>query len=285
MNSDEAPLVKALTILAAVAASLVGFWFYWASSGVSVATWWLGQSELTSVQKAGAWGDTFGAFNALVSTIASAAILATLWLQFKSSSDQSKDLHRQRFESRFFELLKLIREVRSEIVFRHSEAYIDARRSFLIASLSAQRNTGFNNKSPLRGHDGIRAAVVEFRYWIAPGRLPNSRSPIVKIYEDRIHKNNETSFGPYFRLVYTILKRISVDTLLTPDEKALYGNLLRSQLTSEELTLLAVNGMAPFSNDMQNLIKEFRLLKYLPDSSVKRRFVRFYGASAFAPRD
>lgn len=108
---------------------------------------------------------------------------------------------------------------------------------------------------------------------------------MVTVYEERIHKNNEASFGPYFRLVYTVLRRIKDDDVLTVSEKNQYGNLLRSQLTSEELTLLAVNGMAPFSADLSDLIQEFRLLKYLPQSSVQRRFLAFYGSTAFAARD
>lgn len=275
--------MKTLGILAIVALALIGFWLFWANQGVITAAWWLGSTKDEAIQRAGQWADTFGAFNALVSTIGSAAILATLWLQARSLTEQSTDLYKQRFESRFFELLKLVREVRAEIVFTHSSEYVDARIDPSTAVFTTRLRREVSE--PTKGHDAIRAAVTEFRYWIAPGRLPRSKTTMVKVYEDRIHKHNEASFGPYFRLVYTVLRRISGDTVLSASEKVQYGNLLRSQLTSEELTLLAVNGMAPFSADLANFIKEFRLLKYLPQSSVQRRFVVFYGSTTFASRD
>ncbi|MBZ9648640.1 putative phage abortive infection protein, partial [Sphingobium sp. 3R8] len=47
--------------------------------------------------------------------------------------------------------------------------------------------------------------------------------------------------SPYFRIIYTILYRIKSDKYLIDKEKFQYSNLLRSQLTSRELTVLALN--------------------------------------------
>ena len=238
-------------------------------------------------RRAGAWGDSFGAFNALVSSFASAAVLATLWLQSKSLKDQANDIHKQRFDASFFELLKLLREVRSEITFVHSDEYLLESRSARLDSASIRASlTGERAvKTPAVGHRAIEAAVKEYRYWISPGRMTGRKSNLLKAYEDRIHKNNEAALGPYFRMIYTILKRIKIDAVLSEQERSQYSNLLRSQLTSEELTLLAANGLAPFSNDLSDLIRDFHILKYLPESSAKRRFLAHYGSLAFAARD
>lgn len=277
--------MKTLGILSGLAAALVMAWLYWAGHVVAVSEWWLAAETAENVSKAGTWGDSFGAFNALVSTLGSAAILATLWLQSKSLKDQARDLHKQRFESHFFELLILAREVRGEIIFTHSEDYNEANRPQYLSIKYSPATRKSEDEVVKRGHEAIRMAVTEFRYWITPGRMPTKSNIMLKAYEQKIHKHNEASLGPYFRLIYTILKRIKSDNVLSEQEKCQYGNLLRSQLTSEELIILAVNGMAPFSNDMAELIRYFRLLKYLPESSVRRRLVPFYGSQAFAARD
>ncbi|WP_277971177.1 putative phage abortive infection protein [Sphingomonas echinoides] len=272
--------MRTFGILAFAATVLIALWTFWALDGVDIAAWWLDHRALT-IQEAGSWGDSFGAFNALVSTFGSAAVLATLWLQTKSLNDQARDTHRQRFESSFFELLRLVREVRSEITYSYSVEYIEMS--------NITKSVFGTDKEPIsrtyRGHEAIRSAVVELRYWVAPGRSARTKDSLIKIYEQRIPGSNEASLGPYFRLIYTILHRVSFDKYLLQNEKNEYGNLLRSQLTSEELSLIAVNSLAPFAKGLADLIREFRLLKYLPPSSLRRRLVPLLGDEAFASRD
>ena len=113
----------------------------------------------------------------------------------------------------------------------------------------------------------------------------SSKEEIAEVYENRIHKRFENNFGPYFRLVYTILKIIKDDAYLDEDEKARYGNLLRSQLTSFEVALHGLNGLSGISKDFGKLICEFHLLKYLPEGGRRIVLSKCYPKSAFASRD
>lgn len=271
--------MRALIILILIAVGLGSLWAYWAGHGIQIYEWWVPGHSNTALSDVSDWGDSFGALNALVSGLGLSAVLATLWLQSVALKDQARDLHKQRFESSFFELLRLLREVRAELIFRHSADY---RKAIHKDAPSVILPLGSN----VQGLDAINAAVRELRYWLAPGRSDNrAQSTMVEIYGELIHKNNEASFGPYFRLVYTLLNRLRCDEILSENEKAQYGNLLRSQLTSEEITLIGVNALAPFANDLQSLLIEFRMLKYLPVSSMQRRFKRTYDPIAFASRD
>lgn len=160
--------------------------------------------------------------------------LATLWIQGAALRRQQLDQHQQRFESSFFELLSLMREVRKEIRFGYSPEFVAVR--------SGRRKATTKIRY---GSKAITRAVIELRFWLRKeGVIGSSASKeqISRIYLKRAHGRFESSFVPYFRLIYTILFRIENDRVLSEDEKARYANLLRSQLTSHEISLIAING-------------------------------------------
>jgi hypothetical protein len=276
--------VRLFIVFAVATAALIAGCLYWAGHSIEIASWWLGRKQIVDPEVAGQWADTFGAFNTIVTVVGSSAVLATLWLQQRSLKDQAADLHRQRFESSYFELLRLLREARSQITFQHSKLYVEAQ---LAERPSRPRFVPLAHRTVHVGHDAIRVAVKELRYWLAPGRDKSlGKEVVIRIYEGQIHNNtNESGLGPYFRLVYTILFRLRNDVTLSAEEKASYGNLLRSQMTSEEITLLAVNSLSDFAKDLKDFLAEFRMLKYMPESSMKRRLRRILGDAAFLGRD
>jgi hypothetical protein len=268
---------------------LVAAWFMWAQHGLGVAAWWIGSTDGKAVENAAQWSDSFGAFNALVSALGFGAVLATLWFQAASLKEQARDQHRQRFETTFFELLRIMREMRSEIRFEHSSEYKEAQAgSRLLAAYSLHgvaNNKLSDREVRFSGYEAIREAVKEIRFWLNSKKTPQVQSGLVAIYNKRIHHAHEPTISPYFRILYTILYRLQSDTTLSQTEKADFGNLLRSQLTSDEIMLMAVNGLAPVSKDFGTLITEFRMLKYLPKTSLRTELEAHYESCAFQPRD
>ncbi len=89
----------------------------------------------------------------------------------------------------------------------------------------------------------------------------------------------------YFRLIYTILKRIDRDSVLSDAEKIAYANLLRGQLGSPEVNLLALNGLTPASKDLADFLNRFRMLKYLTDDLIRELVAPHYSREAFEGRD
>ena len=249
---------------------ILWFWTFWGDLlAGSLSGVFARELSATDLARAAQWGDSFGPLNALASAAAFTVVLATLIVQ-------GRDIHRQRFESSFFELLRLMRELRNDIQFSFSPEY----RTDLIAKYPNRRIV----VAKQQGFDGVRAANREMMHWTKGDKI-QGREELGHIYMEKVHKRHEATIAPYFRLIYTILHRIRTDKVLTQDEKFRYGNLVRSQLTSDELKLLAYNGLAPVSKDLETLIVEFRMLKYLPSSSVRNRLKNIYATEAFSARD
>lgn len=257
--------------------------YYYAQHGSDVATWLTGRQVMPD-NGLGAWGDSFGALNVFISTFAFVGILVTLLLQRRGLEEQGADQHRQRFDASFFELLRLQREARRELTFFNTPAFEAARsaRSYSTFSLAT---TG---RLPKDGAiDPIAAAVLEVHFQlIRKGILSRcSRDDVVFAYMRFVHSASEATIAPYFRIIYSILDRLRADPILNEAEKIRYANLLRGQLSSAEILLLGINSLTPISADMQSLVTEFRMLKYLPKSSMRVLLGRFHDASAFVGRD
>jgi len=232
----------------------------------------------TKLENANDWGDSFGAFNALVGALGFSAVIATLIVQASALRTQQKDQQKQRFDTTFFELLKLMRELGQEVRYQYSPNYKKA----------VSKPGKLVGISVLHGHSAVRAAVIEIRYWILEARKSNAKidsKVLSEIYTKNVHGRYESRLGPYFRLIYTILARIKSDKSLNDSDKASYGNILRSQLSSYELSLIAFNALAPVAKDLSDLITEFHFLKYLPSGSTRRALEGVYKVEAFQARD
>lgn len=234
---------------AALAFAFFLLWLFWSFYGVAIGNWFLGSSDPI---KAGPWGDSFGAFNALISSLGFCAVVMTLWSQSKSLQQQQnaiemqkqqldrqqRDLHLQRFESTFFDLLRLLRECRDQFKF-------------------GDRN-------------GVAAfASLSDRIMQAPLYTSSNLSNVYSVdYETNLHPLIEIEISPYFRVIYRILDRIRSDSILSDSEKIEFSKLLRGQLSSAELTAIGVNATLKLSNDLGKLLAEFHMLKYLPKNSA-----------------
>lgn len=275
-------------LLIFLATLLLLAWGFWSDLSYDVASFWTIGASPDQIERAGQWGDSFGAFNALVSAAAFATVAATIMLQSRALSLQSKalqnqatDIHRERFESSFLELLRLTRELRKEVTFGFSAEYVSEK--------SAEKSLSYRNalRKKRTDIDAFRSASLEMVFWIR--KLHNPSNPdakdIIDIYMRRVHSKNEATLGRYFRIIYTILYRLHNDKILTQDEKIRYSNLLRSQLSSYEISLLAANGLCPISKDLKFYIIQFRMLKYMNGSANRKRYMPLYGDETFAERD
>ncbi|MBY3197622.1 putative phage abortive infection protein [Rhizobium laguerreae] len=281
-------------MLLAVMTGVVAVWLLWGMAGPRISELFVTEGFLklpmsltppieslptgdNVMEKAGQWGDGFGALNALFAGLAFTGALAALFMQGQAAERQNKDYHRQRFESSYFELLALLRETRREVRFRYSLPY---RKVNKITSSSERAEVKTEAAA-------FRTAMYELRYLVRTRTTANRRTEaqLEKLYRFGIHGRFESTFGPYFRIVYTILRRIKDDRVLTEREKIQYSNLLRSQLTSHELALAGFNALMPQANDFDKLLTEFHMLKYLPNGIARRALEEVYDPAAFAARD
>lgn len=264
--------------LVAVSFAAIIFWIFWAITSDHWAVW-AGAVDLNSksvpvkTAASGAWGDSFGAFNALVGALGFGAIAFTLHLQYQSFERQKIDQHISRFEDNTFRLIDLMRSLRENLRYEQTQKFQIQRPD--------QALEGVQN-----GHAAIEAAYNEVNHWSFKfhGGKKISRGTTSGQYNSFVHHRFEWCFAPYFRIIYTILNNIDKDIYLTPDLKAYYGNILRSQLTSFEIGLLAFNATSLYAKDLDRLLINFRMLKYLPK---KRRRVlgNIFPSEAYQERD
>lgn len=267
-------------VIAVATIVLMVVWSLWAAQD-----WVLSQlfNDVPKMDGRGQWGDTFGALNALFSAFAFIAVLFTLMQQRNDLARQQeqifkadRDQHIQRFEQTFYELLRLLREARDDVEFRYS-------REYLVDSSPTDRSVS----ERVEGTEAFKRANTELSHWV--GRAYQlgdvSSDALAALYLKHVHSRYESTFAPYYRLLYTLLLRIKDDTVLTQSQKYRYGNLLRSQLTSHEVALCCYNGLAAISGSFKGLIVEFRLAKYLPDQFGRKRIMLHYPQDAFAGRD
>lgn len=221
----------------------------------------------------GQWGDTFGALNAFFAAFAFLGVAVTLAMQRQQMALQQKEIydslaeqHRQRFESSFFQLLDLLRDLRTEAVY----------------------SAKFPERRVVAGPAAFKAAHDDFIVLMQHQRNSGNLETVEQLsalYSTSVHMEGENEFGPYFRIIYTILRRISEDDVVEAKDKTRYGNLLRSQLSSAEIGLAGLNALTPASNDFRKFVDEFRLLKYLPQGDLRDLLAKFYKGTTFAARD
>ncbi len=219
-------------------AFVVLLWLAWAAQ-----PWLFTQLGIVwNAETLGPWGDTFRALNALFAALGFLIIVTTLRMQqsqIRQAREDQKQLnqeareeqHRHRFEGSFFQLLRLLRESGKAVRFRHSSEYV--------------RDTNAKGRPVVTGYRAFRAAWEEAKLRLDTAPAP-SREDAADIYDQFVHTRYERYFGPYFHLLYTMLRRIKDDPVLSPEEKVEYGNLLRSQLTGFEIALAGLNGCRRF---------------------------------------
>lgn len=264
-------------------------WQVWGISGVVLALWlsWVFQSifvdklGLPAVVERGQWGDTFGALNALFAAVGFIAVLITLRFQQRQIQDarqeqerltkeDREERHKQRFESSFFQLLDLLREIRREAVFHHTDEY-DA-----LMELEDEE---------FIGSGAFEAAWREFVHTLNKHKPSADAPAAAKIYETVVHNRYEYAFSPFFRVLYTMLRNLRDDSILSKDEKDNYSRLVRSQMTSFEIALTGANGLSKVSGRLSELLTEFHMLKYLPNGPRRTAMRRFYPDQAFSSRN
>lgn len=234
-----------------------------------VLTWPI--SEL-SISASGVFGDSFGVLTSLFSGLAFAGLIITILMQRDELALQRQELNLtreelsgqkeemkaqnetlkvQRFENTFFKMLEFLEGCRHDVFYQ-----------------------GFQGRSK-EGRDAIKAMYDDFTegflcYWVQDSILNQIRVfkeecknvEGVSVEYSNFYVNYGDELGQYYRTLYNLLKLVDRADFI--DDKTVYTNLVRSQLSRYELLLLFYNCISAFGVEkMAPLIKKYRVLKHL----------------------
>ncbi|MDH3998926.1 MAG: putative phage abortive infection protein [Desulfuromonadales bacterium] len=225
-----------------------------------VALWYGFGQYAATMDKPGVYGDMHGAVNALFSGLAFTGVVFAIFMQKKELELQRKELREtqkiqenqrlefekqnvtiaiQRFENTFFQLL--------------------SRQNQIIADLEI----GANSNKHMCGRD-----VLSFIYRRYYGTIMNTLKSkggdisnvafCCDIYME-VYGSFEDKLGPYFRGLYTLIKFVDQSEV---EDKKLYTNIVRSQLSSSEISLMFYNCVTVLGrNKFKPMIERYSLLK------------------------
>jgi len=219
----------------------------------------------------GQFGDYVGGIlNPLFGLITAFGLLGTLAFQIhelrltakeisdssKTAAEQSRLNYTQSFESSFFQLLKLHNDIINAI-----ELTLDGRL--------------------YKGRACFAAWVHKFHIEVRQEAAIEGR-PIdfLRRYET-FYISRQHTLGHYFRLLYNIIKFVKRAEEI--DDKKFYVNLVRAQLSSDELVLILYNCLSKWGiQKFKPLIEEFALLKTVPKENIlEPLLIRMYSKDAF----
>lgn len=207
---------------------------------------------------------------------------------------QNETLKKQRFENTFFQLLRLHNDIVDKLKIKAIDGETYANREFFlgaikdlkyrstceyfkysalikletheIASFKADRNSvhGFFQKLEKEELANLQALSNQDIENFISEPILNKEENIKKEYENFFHRV-QYNLGHYFRNLYHIYKYVHITQLIDPNEKQFYCNIVRAQLSTDELVLIFYNAITPINyySDKPNL--GFPNFKYLID--------------------
>jgi len=227
------------------------------------------------------FGDMFGGLNALFSGLAFAGLIITILLQredlraqkevlelqldqldlqkqeladtrkvLKAQQDemaeQNKTLRKQQFENTLFSMIDVFNDIVNMITHGNGTAIVTGR--------NAVKNIYDSNAWRLRQHP-----ILNANEWFV---------------------GHDANFGPYFRMLYNILKFIENSDV---EDKQFYSFVVRDQLSMPEVFFLCLFGMRDDNNkEYKRLIEEYSLLRMLNDDlKLDPQVVNYYSEKAF----
>ena len=233
---------------------------------ITVVLLWLGWPVIVSVwagtpDNAGQFGDQFGALNTLFTGFAFIGLIVALFMQMKELGLQRDEIRQSRDELRgqksaLLDQAATLRQKQDEDRFfamlNWFNAYID--------DISGVRS-GDARRTAISGRDQFDELARSIYERTARSGKKDYDGLISSYHQ--VYKNEESDLGGYFRILYQILKYLTVRQV---EDRKLFAHLLRAQLSKSELILIDLNLRTEKGAGLQQYIDEYEILKHCPDS-------------------
>ena len=237
-------------IAAGIIAALIAGWVWW-NWPVLAHSMMLRDETPQDLAARGQYGDSYGGLNALVTGLAFAGLICTIFMQITESRKSD-------FQSTLFQLLDLWRDYIKELRL-DGEVGRDA--------LAAVWKKAYREFEP----------VKQNKWTEENGRILLYAA--IKYHYREASRSHPEILDAYYRILYRIFRVLEeTDTRYRQD----YAKTVRALLTPDEICLLAFNGLTDEGEKFHRLIVKFALLKHL-DHYWKELLNQnnLYSASAF----
>jgi hypothetical protein len=245
--------------------------------------WLISGVLLTNYPNRGTFGDMFGAVNSLFSGLAFAGLIYTIFLQKNELGLQRKELEmtrdeirgqretleaqnahmsHQNFEGTFFQMLRLHNDLLNSI----------------------DLTSGGTADMPVKiisGRDCFMTAWRRFKQKFQLGMESSNKVEREKEIDEafaKLWRIYEGEFGHYYRSLYNVLKFINNSNA---EDKKHYTNIVRAQLSGQELLIMLYNCIYHKESKLTVLINKYALLKHIPHHVVGKLDLEFYEPAAF----
>ena len=231
-------------------------------------------------------GETIGGLTTpLIALLATILAFSAFWIQFQANISQKEqfkkqniDLKIERFENKFFNLLKIYDNIVSQTIY--------------IEQVDKQSDSGKvigKRDNYIYGREAIKRYYSDFcdktllKYLEESKTISDSENKRKLFNTDYLNflDKNQHVFGHYFRTIYQILKFLYINKEIFDKQDSesindkFYSNILRASLSSQELLFIYFNGIseiALYNSDKQykykNLINEFSFFEHLSPVSA-----------------
>ena len=198
----------------------------------------------------GQTGDLFGGINALFAAVAMVAVFWAGALQRRALLEARRSAQRQHFETVFFELLKLTREIIDRIEYM-------------------PKGSGRVEQSSERLRVGYSALnYLAFRYFghrCAPSSSMSEAERaqwLVDQYKTKVFAKLPSALGPYYRMLFQTFDQVARAPLDEVD-RIRFANVARAQMSEGAVLLLALNGLTWRGRRFVKYIEHFGLLEHM----------------------
>lgn len=264
------PLIFPLGVLGLLITSVIAIWVFWVVYGIrAIHSFFEREMMPAKLAELGQVGDLFGGINALFAALACAGVFWAGYLQRKALLEAQKAyrderdanavdklaITRQQFESSFFQLLALSRDITSRI-----DINLDAN------EICREQVDKYNGARALE----YMATVVrgEKHYSDSIHTAHDANLTILKStinrFKSKVYDRYPSVIGPYFRSLYQIFKLIdNAPDSLNERDKNHYANIARGQISEGAVLLLAVNGLSAHGVSFVKYINRYGLLEHM----------------------
>ncbi len=226
-------------------------------------SWWLVQLVYGKVSKPSEFGDMFGAVNALFAGLAFAALIAAIYYQREELKLQREELKLQRAE--LAGQRKQLEEQNRNIRRRDAEDTFFRLLGLFMDALQAieERGPTSDADAVVHGRKRVKQIESEFRKRadsdFLRGGHQDFKASLETIYP-AFYAEHEPDLAVYFKSLRAVLKFLSLAELLHKDA---YVEMVRSQLSDSELTLIFYHGLVKDS-ELGVLADSLELLRDKP---------------------